>query len=102
MNLRSRNFSLLSFLTPSFTALFLLFFGACGGTAPGSSPNQNQGPTDLQYSAGTANYIQAIAIPTNNPTSKGGAVTSYGATPPLPLGIVLNPRTGVISGAAIN
>ncbi|MFY9843242.1 MAG: putative Ig domain-containing protein [Terriglobales bacterium] len=101
MNLRSRNFSLLSFLTPSFTALFLLFFGACGGTAPGSSPNQNQGPTDLQYSAGTANYIQAIAIPTNNPTSKGGAVTSYGATPPLPLGIVLNPRTGVISGAAI-
>jgi len=45
-----------------------------------------------------AAYIQLVPITANSPTSTGGAVSSYSATPPLPDGLVLNTATGVISG----
>jgi DNA-binding beta-propeller fold protein YncE len=38
------------------------------------------------------------AITPNNPTSSGGAVTSYNVSPALPAGLTLNTSTGIISG----
>ncbi|MGD0415887.1 MAG: putative Ig domain-containing protein [Terriglobales bacterium] len=101
MNARFRNFRRFNLLAPSLTAVFLLLFCGCGATGHSASPAQTQAPTGLQYAVGTATYIQATPITANSPTSSGGAVTSYSATPPLPAGIVLSTSTGVISGTAI-
>jgi hypothetical protein len=43
-------------------------------------------------------YTKGTAIAVNTPTSSGGAVTSYAVSPALPVGLTLNPSTGVISG----
>ena len=84
----------------SLTVVLLLLFCGCGGLSHSSS-TQSQAPAALAYAVGTASYTQGVAITANNPTSTGGAVTSYSATPPLPAGIVLNTKTGVISGTAL-
>ena len=63
--------------------------------------NGDTAPAGLAYSTDPAVYPQAMPIAANNPTSTGGAVTSYSATPPLPLGLVLNPVSGVVSGTPI-
>ena len=101
MNTRFRNFRRFNLLALSLTAVFLLLFCGCGATGHSASPAQTQAPTGLQYAVGTATYIQATPITANSPTSTGGAVTSYSATPPLPAGIILDTSTGVVSGTPI-
>ena len=72
----------------------ILLLGACG-----SSPIPVvQPPSALSYTTSTAVYTKGTAIPANNPTSAGGAVTSYSVSPALPGGLSLSSTTGVISG----
>src|SRR5882672_3512289 len=88
----------------SLTAVCLFLCG-CGGVTgnapvpPRPAPVPSvQPPTAFSYAAGTATYIQGMPITENNPTSQGGAVTSYGVVPALPAGLRLSTSTGVISG----
>ena len=46
----------------------------------------------------TAVYTKGVAIPANQPTSSGGAVTSFSVAPVLPAGLSLSTSTGTISG----
>lgn len=97
MNKGCWNSRFFTWLGLSLTAIFLLLLlSGCGGST--GSPTPIQAPTALSYTPGTAVYTQLMPITANSPTSTGGAVTSYSATPPLPDGIFLNPTTGVISG----
>jgi DNA-binding beta-propeller fold protein YncE len=71
----------------------LLFFCGCG-----SKGDSAKVPTALSYSASTAVFTKGVAIIPDNPTSSGGAVSSYSASPALPAGLTLSGSTGVISG----
>ena len=55
-------------------------------------------PTSLSYAQNPANYTIDLPISPNRPTHSGGNPTSYAVFPQLPLGLVLDPLTGVISG----
>jgi len=77
------------------TAVLLLLSGCGGGSSP-SPPVQP--PSELSYTDGTAVYIKGTAITANIPTSTGGAVATYSASPALPAGLTLNPIAGVITG----
>ena len=55
-------------------------------------------PASLSYSLITATYTKGVAIPSNSPSSSGGAVASYGVSPALPAGLNLSTITGVITG----
>ena len=59
----------------------------------------DQPPTALSYSTGTAVYTEGVQIAPNSPSSSGGAVVSYGSTPTLPAGLNLSATTGIISGS---
>ncbi len=52
----------------------------------------------MRHSANPATYTRGTAIASNAPGSGGGAVVSYSVSPALPVGLSLNPGTGVISG----
>lgn len=67
------------------------FLCGCGGSVV-------KPPTSLTYAAGTAVFTKGVAITPDNPTSSGGAITSYAVSPALPAGLVLSASTGVISG----
>lgn len=99
MNLRLGN-PRLSFGMDFFLAAALLVMSVgCNGfsrNSPGSAPTP--APTALSYGATAVSCTQGVAMTAITPTSTGGAVTSYSATPPLPAGIVLNASTGVVSG----
>jgi len=58
----------------------------------------DQAPSGLSYTNGTAIYAIRVPITPNNPTSTGGAVISYSVSPTLPAGLGLSPSTGIISG----
>jgi feruloyl esterase len=58
----------------------------------------DQPPSGLSYTNGTAVYAIRVLITPNSPTSSGGAVTSYSVSPALPAGLSLSPSTGIISG----
>ena len=58
----------------------------------------DQAPSLFSYAAGTATYIVNAPITENDPSSSGGAVISYSASPALPAGLSLNSSTGGISG----
>jgi 6-phosphogluconolactonase len=67
---------------------------ACGSSGgDGGSP-----PKNLQYSVPAAVYARGVGIEPNPPSVKG-KVTAYWVEPPLPKGLVLDPTTGVITGA---
>jgi hypothetical protein len=55
-------------------------------------------PSGLIYSSNPATYIKGTAIANNNPSSSGGAITSYAVSPALPAGLQLNSTSGLISG----
>jgi len=55
-------------------------------------------PTSLSYFSNPAIYTRGTAITQNFPTSSGGAVAFYSATPALPGGLKLDSTTGIISG----
>ncbi|HEV2425030.1 MAG TPA: putative Ig domain-containing protein [Terriglobia bacterium] len=77
----------------AFVVVVSLVLCGCGG-----SSNNLQPPSRLSYATPSAVYIEGTAIAANNPTSGGGAVTSYSVSPGLPAGISLDATTGVISG----
>jgi hypothetical protein len=55
-------------------------------------------PTNLTYTPNPALFIKGVAITALTPSSGGGPVVSYSATPPLPAGLTLDTGTGVITG----
>jgi uncharacterized repeat protein (TIGR01451 family) len=57
-------------------------------------------PTTLTYSNNPAVYTNGSAIAANSPIHGGGTVVSYAVAPALPVGLTMNPSTGVISGTA--
>ena len=83
-------------LFPAVTVLLLS--AGCGGGGGGASTPTVQAPAALTYSANPATYTRGTAITANAPSSGGGAVVSYTASPALPAGLVLNPSTGVMTG----
>ncbi|MBI1946278.1 MAG: Ig-like domain-containing protein, partial [Deltaproteobacteria bacterium] len=54
-------------------------------------------PTGLTFGASRV-FTAGVAIADITPTSTGGFITDYQAVPPLPRGLTLEERTGVISG----
>src|SRR5688572_19122974 len=56
-------------------------------------------PGTLTYpKAATAVYHTGVPITPDTPHVTGGAPLSYGVTPTLPAGILLNASTGILSG----
>ena len=55
-------------------------------------------PSAVAYTSNPAVYTLGVAIPMNLPSSAGSPVLSYTVSPPLPSGLALNTKTGVISG----
>jgi hypothetical protein len=56
-------------------------------------------PTGLLYPTSSVSYgAPGTDIPPLVPTSQGGAITHYSVTPALPVGLVIDDATGVISG----
>jgi hypothetical protein len=55
-------------------------------------------PQSLYYTYLDSIYSKGEAIAPNEPTNSGGQISTYTVTPPLPVGLTLNPATGVISG----
>lgn len=55
-------------------------------------------PSGLSYLNNPAIYAVGVTIPANAPSSSGGAIVSYAATPALSTGLSLNSSTGVITG----
>ncbi|EMY67984.1 chitobiase/beta-hexosaminidase C-terminal domain-containing protein [Leptospira vanthielii] len=54
-------------------------------------------PTSLSYSTSSATYTANVTIPPNNPSITGSGIT-FTISPDLPIGLTLNPVTGIISG----
>ncbi len=67
-------------------------------TAAVSITVNDAAPAGLAYTTGAAVYTVGTPIPTNSPTSTGGAVTAYGVSPALPAGLSLDEDTGIITG----
>ncbi|MBK6848627.1 MAG: putative Ig domain-containing protein [Proteobacteria bacterium] len=65
--------------------------------APNPAPTSTPAPTYLAYSLPSAYTTLGDTI-SASPTTRGGAITQYSVSPPLPAGVSLDPRTGVISG----
>ncbi|MDR3100286.1 MAG: putative Ig domain-containing protein, partial [Paraburkholderia sp.] len=55
-------------------------------------------PAGLNYRDPAVVYATGSQIIPNTPSSSGGAITKYSISPALPVGLVLDPTTGVISG----
>ncbi len=72
-----------------------LLSGACGGG--GGSGGGLAPPSNLTYGANPASYTQGFAIAPNAPAFTG-LVDEFAVTPPLPLGLVFDTASGVISG----
>jgi subtilisin-like proprotein convertase family protein len=64
-------------------------------TAPGPNP-----PSGLSYSSPPV-YTKGTAIANLSPSTSGGGVVRYTATPKLPSGLRLNSTTGLISGTPL-
>jgi hypothetical protein len=57
-------------------------------------------PAGLAYGMPAVSYVAEEAVAPNSPMVGGGPARSWTVDPPLPGGLVLNPLTGVITGAA--
>ena len=79
------------------TAITLLLLSGCGGGS-NPSPQPLQAPSNLTYTTVTADFTKGTSIPADNPSTSGGAATSYSVSPVLPTGLSLNTSTGVITG----
>jgi len=70
-----------------------------GGTSSTSvTVSLTSAPAGLAYSQNPATYREGVAITPNTPSSTGGTITSYSVTPDLPVGLSLDPTTGIVSG----
>ena len=75
------------------------------GTGPASDPSAAvtpsqavSAPTGLAYASNPASYPVGVAIAPNVPGTGGGAPSGFSASPPLPVGLLLDPASGVITG----
>ena len=55
-------------------------------------------PAGLSYGQNPASYTIELPIRPNRPSHGGGNPTSYSVSPQLPLGLVMDPLSGIISG----
>ena len=55
-------------------------------------------PDTLDYLDSSIIYVTGMAITPNTPITSGGEITQYSVSPALPAGLVLDPRTGIITG----
>jgi hypothetical protein len=85
-------------VTPTATYTVTASNSAGSATAPLSITVNDQAPSGLSYTNGTAIYAIRAPITPNSPTSTGGAVTLYSVVPALPAGLNLSPNTGIITG----
>ncbi|HSC81268.1 MAG TPA: putative Ig domain-containing protein [Chitinolyticbacter sp.] len=74
--------------------ILLAFIGGCGG----NDEVTREPPAGLHYRDGSIVYVVGEPIEPNTPTGSGGTATEYSVSPALPAGLLLNARTGVISG----
>lgn len=58
-------------------------------------------PTNLWYANPTRFYVVGESILPDTPMSQGGKISAYSVSPGLPMGLGLNPQTGVISGTPL-
>lgn len=72
--------------------------GGGSTTASISITVNDAAPSGLTYTYTPARFTTGNAIPTDSPSSGGGAIVSYSASPALPAGLSLNTGTGVITG----
>lgn len=55
-------------------------------------------PTNLVYASNPVTYTKGLAIAPNIPSNSGGVIVTYTVNPPLPVGLALDPSTGILSG----
>ncbi len=67
-------------------------------TAALSITVNDQQPSALSYTAGTATYTVGLPITANDPTNNGGTVVSYSVNPNLPAGLNFSTTSGAING----
>jgi len=77
------------------TALVALAAVGCGGSGGGGGPAALE--LQVSYQTPIAVYYQGVSIAPNNPALIGTA-QSFSISPALPLGLVLDETTGIISG----
>jgi hypothetical protein len=85
-------------------ALLGLLYGCGGGTDSGSDPDPGvdiNPPAGLVYAVSSASYAQHQTITPNVPHNSGGKITGYSVEPALPVGLVLDAVSGVISGTPV-
>lgn len=86
----------------AFTASFIVFGCASGGSSGTPSPSPTPAvtaPTNMTYAAKTLMATVGVAITPDMDTVAGSSAT-YSVTPALPAGLVLDASTGTISGTA--
>ncbi|MBS0419797.1 MAG: PQQ-binding-like beta-propeller repeat protein [Proteobacteria bacterium] len=83
-------------LTHFILAVLVVTLGGCGGGGGGSEPPPLPAPSGLSYTT-PQNLRLNTAIAALSPTVTG-TVSTYSVSPSLPAGLVLDSRTGVISG----
>ncbi|WP_080434331.1 Ig domain-containing protein [Burkholderia ubonensis] len=55
-------------------------------------------PVQITYAEPNAVYVRGIPIVANVPETQGGEIADWNVSPPLPDGLSMNEKTGVISG----
>ena len=86
-----------AFRASTITSVLLAIVALSGCHSSDTFPGPTA-PSGLTYSVNPAVYAVGIVIPSNTPSSIGGAVVTYSVSPALPAGLGLDSSTGVISG----
>ena len=95
---------MLSNLTPATSYSYTVYMVDTTGQADQNTVTQSATtlattpPSNLSYSVPSPTYTLGSAISANQPTSSGGASTSYTISPALPAGLSLSTTTGQITG----
>ncbi|MCX5542397.1 putative Ig domain-containing protein [Paraburkholderia sp. CNPSo 3076] len=76
--------------------LLTMLVAACHGS--GDNGVQPAPPAGLAERDGSVVYAGGTEIIPNMPSSSGGAIGQFSVSPALPVGLSLNPQTGVITG----
>ncbi len=90
----------LPFLIRLAMGCLLVVATACspGGGSGTPAPVPVAAPQALTYATNPAIYTKGVAISLNAPSHGGGTVTAYAISPALPVGLVLDPATGSLTG----
>lgn len=86
---------------PSDAGSYIVRITNAGGTVPSNAAIltvKAQPPSALTYLRSSASYFAGYSITPNTPSNSGGPIDSYTVSPALPAGLILDSRTGWISG----